>query len=98
MMATYIVIPTFASISLSNSFSPLDKFESEFDKINFTSGKWNEPSKNNNEMGLSKTLKRHSNQLTLLNEMKNLNLSCEIRLKKKAKMGSLPTYSIKGIK
>jgi hypothetical protein len=45
MLATYIVIPTFASISSSNSLSPLDKLEIECDKINFISGKWNEPSK-----------------------------------------------------
>jgi hypothetical protein len=45
MMATYIVIPTFSSISSNNSLSLLDKLELECDKINFTSGKWNEHSK-----------------------------------------------------
>jgi hypothetical protein len=49
-------------------------------------------------MGVSKTLKRHSNKLTLLSEMKNLKLLSEIRLKKWVKMGSPPTYNIKGIK
>jgi hypothetical protein len=90
MMATYIIIPTFASISSSNSLSPLNKLELECDKINFTSGKWNEPSKIKNEIGLSKTLKRHPNQLTLLNEMKNLKLSSEIRLEKGQKWDLSP--------
>jgi hypothetical protein len=48
-------------------------------------------------MGLLKTLKRHSNQLALLNEMKNLKFSNEMRLKKGQKWDFSPHITLKAL-
>jgi hypothetical protein len=48
-------------------------------------------------MGLSKTLQIHSNQLTLLNEMKKMKLSSEIRLKKGQKWDLSPHIALKAL-
>jgi hypothetical protein len=48
---------------------------------------------------IPQTLKKHSNHLTLSNEMEDLKLSSEIRLKiKKKKWDPSHLFSIKGIK
>ncbi len=91
VIATCTPIRWASAISSSNSLSLLEELESRCHKMNSIGGKWNEPLKKKNEMGLPKPWK-HSNHLTLPTKMENLKLSREMRLKKEKAKWDLPNY------